>query len=51
MRRVGMGVEPKKTMEQQIEELKTKNAALEAENEKLKAENSVMKAGKTKQEK
>lgn len=51
MRRVGMGAEPKKTMEQQMEELKTQNAALEAENEKLKAENAGLKAGKTKQEK
>ena len=31
MRRVGMGAEPKKTMEQQMEELKTQNAALEAD--------------------
>lgn len=51
MRRVGMGAEPKKTMEQQMEELKTQNAALEAENEKLKTENAGMRAGKTKQEK
>ncbi len=51
MRRVGMGSESKKTMEQQMEELKTQNAALEAENEKLKAENAGLKAGKTKQEK
>lgn len=51
MRRVGMGAEPKKTMEQQMEELKTQNAELEAENEKLKTENAGMRAGKTKQEK
>lgn len=44
MRKVGMGTEPKKTMEEQME-------ALKAENKTLRAEIETLKAGKTKSEK
>lgn len=46
MRKVGMGAEPKKTMEQQIEALKAENTRLKEENKHLKEENAQLKPKK-----
>lgn len=41
MRKVGIGAEIKKTVEQELEALKVENMALKKENEALKAENKA----------
>ncbi len=43
MRKVGIGAETKKTMEQEMEALKVENERLKAENEALKADESKQK--------
>lgn len=41
MRKVGIGAEIKKTVEQELESLKAENMALKKENEALKAANKA----------
>lgn len=51
MRKVGIGAETTKTMEQEMEALKAENEALRMEIEQVKAENEALKADEPKQKK